>query len=89
MVKYLEQNMGHDNITVITVNGKPQHEIILLKPNQNKLGFVEWYKELINVYSLFGISESNMGDKDNYAEYYNEGKSPVDAYKEEVVLSNS
>jgi len=29
MVKYLEQNMGHDGITVITINGKPAHEILL------------------------------------------------------------
>ena len=89
MVKYLEQNMGHDGITVITVNGEPKHEILLLKPNQNKLIFEDWYKELVKVYSLFDISENKMGDKDVYIEYYNEGLSPVDTYKEEVVLSNS
>ena len=55
--------------------------------NSQKLSFDEWFTEYVNVHSLFNeVTEKDL-DKQAYLEYYKEGKSPSQAFKEEAILS--
>jgi len=56
--------------------------------NNTKITFDEWYNELVKVFSLFEIKDTDL-DKESYKHYYDDHLSPVDCYKEECILSNS